>query len=120
MRERLLEARPQFEGDGSGVKTQPAPHACGRQGRPAGVCRAGRPTEFRVGDAVMVREMPALFYTRTPEYVRGATGEIAEVAYESPAPEDEAFGPPDQTAGVVLHRSVQPLSALVWLHRHGQ
>ena len=47
--------------------------------------------KFQVGDAVMVRDMPALFYTRAPEYVRGATGEIATVAYESPAAEDEAW-----------------------------
>ncbi len=32
-----------------------------------------------------------MFYTRTPEYVRGAEGMIAEVTYESPAPEDEAW-----------------------------
>ncbi len=35
---------------------------------------------------------PVLLYTRTPEYVRGAVGEIAAVAYESPAPEDETWG----------------------------
>ena len=46
----------------------------------------------------MVRELPALYYTRTPEYVRGATGEIARLAYESPAPEDEAFDRPDAPA----------------------
>lgn len=39
-----------------------------------------------------MRELPVVFYTRTPEYVRGATGEIAAVAYESPAPEDETWG----------------------------
>ena len=42
-----------------------------------------------------VRELPVLFYTRTPEYVRGATGEIAVVAYESPAAEDETWDRPD-------------------------
>ena len=36
-----------------------------------------------------------LFYTRTPEYVRGAQGEIATVAYESPAAEDETWDRPD-------------------------
>jgi hypothetical protein len=56
--------------------------------------RAGEP-RFRVGDAVTVRELPVLFYTRTPEYVRGATGEIAAVAYESPAAEDETWDIPD-------------------------
>ena len=44
---------------------------------------------------MVVREMPALFYTRTPEYVRGATGEIAKVSYESPAAEDESWDRPE-------------------------
>lgn len=39
----------------------------------------------------MVRELPVIFYTRTPAYVRGAKGEIATVAYESPAAEDETW-----------------------------
>jgi thiocyanate hydrolase subunit beta len=56
--------------------------------------QAGQP-KFQLGDAVVVRELPALFYTRTPEYVRGARGEIAEVAYESPAAEDESWDRPD-------------------------
>ena len=46
---------------------------------------------------MVVRELPVLFYTRTPEYVRGATGEIAAVAYESPAAEDETWDRPDAT-----------------------
>ena len=69
--------------------------------RASRVCRtfagqAGQP-KFQVGDTVLVRELPALFYTRTPEYVRGATGEIATVAYESLGPEDEAWDRHDQT-----------------------
>jgi hypothetical protein len=32
-----------------------------------------------------------MFYTRTPEYCRGARGVVAEVSYESPAPEDETW-----------------------------
>ena len=48
-----------------------------------------------MGDPVAVRELPVLFYTRTPEYVRGATGQIAAVAYESPAAEDETWDRPD-------------------------
>ena len=50
-----------------------------------------------VGDAVVVRELPILLYTRTPEYVRGARGEIAEVTYESPAAEDETWDRTDAT-----------------------
>ena len=48
----------------------------------------------KLGDAVVVRELPVIFYTRTPEYVRGAKGEIAAVAYESPAAEDETWDRP--------------------------
>ena len=43
---------------------------------------------------MVVRELPVIFYTRTPEYVRGAKGEIAAVAYESPAAEDETWDRP--------------------------
>ncbi len=43
---------------------------------------------------MVVRELPVIFYTRTPEYVRGATGEIEAVAYESPAAEDETWDRP--------------------------
>ena len=43
-----------------------------------------------------MRELPVLLYTRTQEYVRGATGEIADVSYESPAAEDETWDGPDQ------------------------
>ena len=42
-----------------------------------------------------MRDLPVVFYTRTPEYVRGATGRIASVAYESPAAEDETWDRPD-------------------------
>jgi thiocyanate hydrolase subunit beta len=57
---------------------------------------AGR-ARFRVGDRVRVRDLPTLFYTRTQEYVRGVCGTVVTVAYESLAPEDEAFGRHDQT-----------------------
>ena len=52
-------------------------------------------SKFTVGDRVVVRELPVVFYSRTPEYVRGATGEISALAYESPAPEDETWNRPD-------------------------
>lgn len=51
---------------------------------------------FQEGDAVLVRGLPTMFYTRTPEYVRGARGTIAKVSYESLAPEDEAWDRHDQ------------------------
>ncbi len=71
--------------------------------------QAGQP-KFKVGDAVVVRELPVIFYTRTPEYVRGAKGEIAAVAYESPAAEDETWDRPGDT-GMVLRRPVQHVRA---------
>jgi hypothetical protein len=88
---KTLEARPRSEGDGAGVKRNEHHLKAVGKGDPqiyAG--RAGTP-KFRVGDAVTVRELPVLFYTRTPEYVRGAAGRIATVAYESPAAEDETW-----------------------------
>ncbi|MCW4352218.1 nitrile hydratase subunit beta [Hoyosella sp. YIM 151337] len=90
-----IEAQPKFEGDGSQVRrNQHHLHAVGKGDPQVYAGQAGEP-KFRVGDAVVVRELPALLYTRTPEYVRGATGEIASVAYESPAPEDETWDRPD-------------------------
>ena len=88
---RRLEAKPKSEGDGAEVKrNRHHIDAVGKGDPQIYAGRAGQP-KFQVGDAVAVRELPALFYTRTPEYVRGATGEIASVAYESPAAEDESW-----------------------------
>lgn len=90
-----LEARPKFEGDGAQVtRNSHHIHAVGKGDPQVYAGRAGEP-RFRVGDLVTVRELPVLFYTRTPEYVRGATGEIAAIAYESPAAEDETWDIPD-------------------------
>ena len=92
---KTLAAKPKFEGDGSQVKRNShIVHAVGKGDPQVYAGRAGEP-KFGVGDAVTVRELPVLFYTRTPEYVRGATGEIAAVAYESPAAEDETWDRPD-------------------------
>ncbi|MGW6728817.1 SH3-like domain-containing protein [Nocardia sp. NPDC055029] len=84
-------AEPKFAGDGSQVERNS--HHIDAVGKGDPQVFAGRAGEarFRVGDQVLVRELPALFYTRTPEYVRGAVGEIAALAYESPAPEDETW-----------------------------
>lgn len=90
-----LEARPKSEGDGSQVKRNAHHlHAVGKGDPQVYRGQAGEP-KFKVGDPVLVRDLPALLYTRTPEYCRGATGEIASVAYESPAPEDETWDRPD-------------------------
>ena len=91
-----LEAKPKSEGDGSEVKRNSHAEEADGKGDPqmyAG--QAGTP-KFKVGDAVVVRELPVVFYTRTPAYVRGATGEIETVAYESPAAEDETWDRPAQ------------------------
>lgn len=91
----LPSAHPKFHGDGSQVRRNTHHvHAVGKGDPQVFAGRAG-PPEFSVGDVVVVRELPVLFYTRTPEYVRGATGEIAHLAYESPAPEDETWDRPD-------------------------
>lgn len=90
-----IEAQPKFEGDGSQVKrNEHHLRAVGKGDPQVYAGQAGDP-KFHVGDRVVVRELPALLYTRTPEYVRGATGEIASVAYESPAAEDETWDRPD-------------------------
>jgi hypothetical protein len=92
---KTLEAKPKFEGDGSQVKrNRHHTHAVGTGDPQIYAGQAGQP-KFQVGEPVVVRDLPILFYTRTPEYVRGATGEIARLAYESPAPEDEAWDRPD-------------------------
>ena len=92
---KALAAEPRFAGDGSQVKRNShIVHATGKGDPQVYAGKAAEP-KFGVGDAVTVRELPVLFYTRTPEYVRGATGEIAVVAYESPAPEDETWDRPD-------------------------
>lgn len=89
-----LEAKPKFEGDGSDVKRNAHhKHAVGKGDPQVYAGQAGDP-KFKVGDAVIVRELPVIFYTRTPEYVRGARGEIATVAYESPTAEDETWDRP--------------------------
>ena len=91
-----LEAKPKFEGDSSKVnRNRHHTHAVGKGDPQVYAGQAGEP-KFRVGDKVVVRELPVLFYTRTQEYVRGAKGEIAVVSYESPAAEDETWDGPDQ------------------------
>lgn len=94
---KTLKAQPRSEGDGADVKRNSHHiHAVGKGDPQVYAGRAGEP-KFRVGDAVVVRELPVLFYTRTPEYARGATGVIDAVAYESPAAEDETWDLPDAT-----------------------
>lgn len=88
---RKPEAEPKFEGDGSKVKRNKHHLEAVGIGDPQVFAGKADPAKFKVGDRVRVRELPAMFYTRTPEYARGAEGVIAEVTYESPAPEDETW-----------------------------
>lgn len=94
---RLPEAQPKCAGDGSTVQRNRIHLEAVGVGDPRIFAGRAGPAKFRTGDKVRVRDLPALFYTRTPEYVRGAEGVIAEVTYESPAPEDETWDREDAT-----------------------
>ncbi|AMT71202.1 SH3-like domain-containing protein [Mycobacteroides immunogenum] len=87
----LLEPRPREILSGDDIpRNRHHIHAVG-VGDPQIYTGQAEAASFNVGDRVVVREWQALFYTRTQEYLRGVTGEIATVAYESPAAEDEGF-----------------------------
>lgn len=88
---RRPDAQPRSEGDPATVRRNKHIDEAAGVGDPQ--CFAGKagPPRFAPGDRVRVRELPAMFYTRTPEYCRGAEGVIAEATYETPAPEDEAW-----------------------------
>ncbi len=92
---RLPDAAPKFEGDGSTVERNRSHIEAMGKGDPAMYAGQAGKAKFKVGDPVTVRDLPAMFYTRTPEYCRGAQGVIAEVTYETPAPEDETWGRED-------------------------
>ena len=92
---RLPEAQPKFVGDGSTVTRNREHTEMVGVGDPGVYTGKAGKAQFTVGQRVRVRELPALFYTRTPEYVRGADGVIAEATYESPAPEDETWARED-------------------------
>ena len=55
---------------------------------PTGKLQPGR---FKVGDRVRVKDLPAIFYTRTQMYVRNMTGTIAALTYPDLVPADEAW-----------------------------
>jgi hypothetical protein len=92
----LPDAAPRAVGDPAAVKRNEHHVAAVGKGDPqcyAGL--AGTP-RFSTGDRVVVRELPAMFYTRSQEYVRGVRGTVVKAAYESLAAEDEAFDRDDQ------------------------
>jgi hypothetical protein len=90
------DAAPRAVGDPAAVKRNEHHVAAVGKGDPQ--CYAGMADQprFGIGDQVRVRDLPTVFYTRTQEYVRGVVGTVVEVAYESLAPEDEAFDRDDQ------------------------
>jgi hypothetical protein len=110
--ERVSEVRARYA-DGTGGPIDAAPRATGdveavarnrhhldAVGKGDPQCFAGTAGApgFAVGDAVSVRELPTIFYTRTQEYLRGASGTVVKVSYESLASEDEAFDREDQAS----------------------
>lgn len=88
---RKPDAEPGFEGDGDGVRRNKHHIEAAGIGDPQVFAGKAGPARFKAGDRVRVKDLPAMFYTRTPEYCRGAEGIIAEVSYETPAPEDETW-----------------------------
>lgn len=58
--------------------------------------KASGPPRFKVGDKLRVKDLQDIFYNQTPGYTRGAVGTVLSVVYESPPPEDEAWGNLDQ------------------------
>src|SRR5271169_6158617 len=49
------------------------------------------PGRYRVGDRVTVKDLPAIFYSRTQKFARGVTGTVAMLTYPDLTPADEAF-----------------------------
>lgn len=88
---RKPDAQPKCEGDGAGVKRNKHHLEAAGIGDPQVFAGKAGTAKFKAGDRVRVRDLPAMFYTRTPEYCRGAEGIIAEASYETPAPEDETW-----------------------------
>jgi len=76
----VLKLRLKFAGDGKGVKRNQFHIKAVGLGDPPVFAGTADPAKFKLGDRIRVRDLPAMFYTRTPEYVRGAEGIIAEVA----------------------------------------
>ena len=66
--------------------------------------KAGGPPKFKVGDQVRVKDCLDMFYSQTPAYTRGVLGIVADIVYESPAPEDEAWGYTDKPEWFYLVR----------------
>ncbi|MFF8841111.1 SH3-like domain-containing protein [Streptomyces sp. NPDC015127] len=91
-----VDAAPRATGEGKAVpRNRHHTEAVGKGDPQCFAGMAGAP-RLAVGDAVRVRDLPTIFYTRTQEYLRGKPGTVVKVSYESPAPEDEAFDREDE------------------------
>jgi hypothetical protein len=93
---KLPDAAPRAVGDPAAVKRNEHHVAAVGKGDPQCYAGLAGTARFSAGDRVVVRELPAVFYTRSQEYVRGVRGTVVKVAYESLAAEDEAFDRDDQ------------------------
>lgn len=51
--------------------------------------------KFKVGDRVIVKDLPSLFHTRTQGYTRNCIGEVVMLRPDWVIPEDEAWGRED-------------------------
>lgn len=91
-----LEPMPRSVGDAEAVPRNAHHVEALGKGDPQRFAGMAGPARFAVGDPVLVRDLPTIFYTRTQEYLRGKPGTVVKVSYESPAPEDEAFDREDQ------------------------
>jgi hypothetical protein len=91
-----ITASPRSVGDAEAVPRNRHHTAALGKGDPQCFAGMAGPAGFEAGDRVLVRDLPTIFYTRTQEYLRGATGTVVKASYESPAPEDEAFDRDDQ------------------------
>ena len=49
------------------------------------------PARFKVGDAVRVKDLPNIFYSRTQVFIRNVVGTVVECTYADLIAEDEAW-----------------------------
>jgi thiocyanate hydrolase subunit alpha len=54
--------------------------------------------KFKIGDRVIVKDLPSLFHTRTQGYTRNCIGEVVMLRPDWVIPEDEAWGREDGRA----------------------
>ncbi len=106
---RSPQAQPKFEGDPSNVTRNCHVAEVMGKGDPQRFAGQAGPARFKHGERVGMRDLPAMFCTSSPKYCRGAEGVIAEVAYGTPAPQDETWdreaAPPERVYIVRFNQS---------------